>query len=428
MPSSRVNHVPAIISLIRQLQPSSILDVGVGFGKWGHLFREYTDIVAAEHDPNRYQREHWQVRIDGIEGHAPYITPMHRYLYNEIHLGDMREVIHKLGRYDVIFIGDVIEHLEKADGEAFLKACLEHASKAVIASTPGSYVEQDGVCGNPLEVHRSFWTAADFARLGRCVARVTENDILVAALLKEGVPELTIDALGHRGRRKFLGGLRAAAKPVLIKMGLRRDPARRLRKQPFVASDDYWEKRYRAGGDSGPGSYGHLAEYKAKVINEFITMHRIQSVIEFGSGDGNQLSLLRPPRYIGLDVASSALERLRQQFAGDKTKSFHLYGPGADPWASGLRAELGLSLDVIYHLVEHSVFEKYMCDLFAASERFVIVYSSNDPSSGTHPHVRDRRFSDFIDAQLPQWKLAEHLENPHRAESRSDFFIYQKRQ
>ena len=223
-----------------------------------------------------------------------------------------------------------------------------------------------------------------------------------------------------------MGGLRAAVKPLFIKLGLRRDPARHHR--PFTQSDDYWEARYREGGTSGKESYGHLAEYKAKVMNEFIAAHRIQSVIEFGSGDGNQLSLLRPPRYIGLDVASSALERLRQQFAGDKTKSFHLYGPGADPWASGLRAELGLSLDVIYHLVEHSVFEKYMCDLFAASERFVIVYSSNDPSSGTHPHVRDRRFSDFIDAQLPQWKLAEHLENPHRAESRSDFFIYQKRQ
>ena len=115
--------------------------MGVGFGKWGHLFREYTDIVAANHDPRRYQREHWQTRIDGIEGHEPYITPMHRYLYNDIHLGDMRDVIHRLGRYDVIFMGDVIERLDKADGEAFLRACLEHADKAVIASTPGSFVE-----------------------------------------------------------------------------------------------------------------------------------------------------------------------------------------------------------------------------------------------------------------------------------------------
>jgi len=44
-------HHPTVIHLIRQLKPISILDVGVGFGKWGHLFREYTDINEAENDP-----------------------------------------------------------------------------------------------------------------------------------------------------------------------------------------------------------------------------------------------------------------------------------------------------------------------------------------------------------------------------------------
>ncbi len=54
MPSSRPNTIPTVIHLVRQLKPKSILDVGVGFGKWGHLFREYTDINEAENDPARY--------------------------------------------------------------------------------------------------------------------------------------------------------------------------------------------------------------------------------------------------------------------------------------------------------------------------------------------------------------------------------------
>ena len=136
--------------------------------------------------------------------------------------------------------------------------------------------------------------------------------------------------------------------------------------------------------------------------------------------------MLRPPRYLGLDVATFAVEQLRQRFSGDSTKSFHQYGPDVDPAASGLRAELGLSLDVIYHLVEDAVFEKYLRDLFRASDRFVIIYSSNTPIDGTQRHVRHRRFSDFIDAHLSQWKLAQHIQNPHRAESHSDFFIYEK--
>src|SRR6266568_4482900 len=96
MPSSRPNTVPTVIHLVRQLQPRSILDVGVGFGKWGHLFREYTDIQEAERDPARYQRHNWQVKIDGIEGYSDYLTEMHRYLYNEIYTGDALEVMKKI--------------------------------------------------------------------------------------------------------------------------------------------------------------------------------------------------------------------------------------------------------------------------------------------------------------------------------------------
>src|ERR1051325_4584169 len=116
MPSSRPNTIPIVIHLVRQLQPKSILDIGVGFGKWGHLFREYTDINEAEKEPGRYQRRNWRVRIDGIEGHAVYLTPMHRYLYNNIYVGDAPVLIKKLPRYDLIFMGDVIEHLPKPAG------------------------------------------------------------------------------------------------------------------------------------------------------------------------------------------------------------------------------------------------------------------------------------------------------------------------
>src|SRR5881396_2107896 len=124
MPSSRPNTIPTVVHLVRQLKPKSILDVGIGFGKWGHLFREYTDILEAEHDPARYRRENWRVRIDGIEGHAAYLTEMHRYIYNTIHLGDARELVTKADRYDLIFMGDILEHLEKKDGLQLLHDAL----------------------------------------------------------------------------------------------------------------------------------------------------------------------------------------------------------------------------------------------------------------------------------------------------------------
>jgi len=36
-------------------------------------------------------------------------------------------------------------------------------------------------------------------------------------------------------------------------------------------SSDYWEKRYLNGGNSGNGSYGRLAHFKAQCINSFIS-------------------------------------------------------------------------------------------------------------------------------------------------------------
>jgi hypothetical protein len=60
-------------------------------------------------------------------------------------------------------------------------------------------------------------------------------------------------------------------------------------------SAGYWEKRYRRNGNSGSGSYGKLAEYKATVINGFVAANNIQQVMEFGCGDGNQLKQLHFP-------------------------------------------------------------------------------------------------------------------------------------
>ncbi|NIQ00794.1 MAG: hypothetical protein GWM98_10685, partial [Nitrospinaceae bacterium] len=95
----------------------------------------------------------------------------------------------------------------------------------------------------------------------------------------------------------------------------------------FPGSGNFWETRYARGGDSGHGSQGRLAQFKAEVLNRFVEQHRVESVIEFGCGDGGQLALLRFPRYIGLDVAPTAIARCRERFRADSSKSFFLYHP-----------------------------------------------------------------------------------------------------
>jgi hypothetical protein len=187
MPSSRPISIPTVIHLVRQLKPKSILDVGIGFGKWGHLFREYTDILECENDPARYERKNWQVRIDGIEGYPAYVTDMHRFIYNDIHIGNASDLIPNLPAYDLIFMGDIIEHLEKETGLQLLKHALEKARKAVIISTPRYETYQEDLCGNELERHRSFWQVRDFKHFPAAHVTTVDGSLLLAVLLKPGV-------------------------------------------------------------------------------------------------------------------------------------------------------------------------------------------------------------------------------------------------
>ncbi len=132
----------------------------------------------------------------------------------------------------------------------------------------------------------------------------------------------------------------------------------------------------------------------------------IQSVIEFGCGDGAQLTLATYPRYVGIDVAERSIFACRQRFATDASKRF--YFAGQLPSDLG-RFDLAISLDVIYHLVENEVFGAYMRSLFASAGRFVVIYSSNKIEPSEAPHVRHRPFTDWIEANEPEWRKTEHL-------------------
>lgn len=202
---------------------------------------------------------------------------------------------------------------------------------------------------------------------------------------------------------------------------------RRFFPKRFSGSAKYWERRYAQGRHSGAGSYGQFAQFKAEIINRFVVEQGITSVIEYGCGDGNQLGLLTLPDYIGFDVSPTALARCKDTFAGDLHKRFKLMRE-----YRGERAELTLSLDVIFHLVEDQAFNIYMQRLFDSAGRFVLIYSSNtDENTPTQAqHVKHHRFTDWIEHHKPNWQLILHIPNRHpftgdvNTGSRSAFYIY----
>jgi protein O-GlcNAc transferase len=198
---------------------------------------------------------------------------------------------------------------------------------------------------------------------------------------------------------------------------------------PFTHSSQYWETRYQQQGNSGAGSYNNLALFKAEIVNAFIKQHNMSSVIESGCGDGNQLTLAEYEEYIGFDISHTVINHCRTKFQNDHSKQFiHLSE------YSTQTADLTLSLDVIYHLVEDDVFEEYMRLLFTAASEFVITYSSNETNYPGAAHVKHRRFTDWIESELAtSWQQIKTIKNKYpydpentKQTSVADFFVFQK--
>lgn len=154
----------------------------------------------------------------------------------------------------------------------------------------------------------------------------------------------------------------------------------------------YWEKRYLAGGDSGAGSRAEAAVRKAAYVNNLITTLGVHSVIDWGCGDGEVAQHLTVERYVGLDVSPLAVDLCWQRAQRPGWSFLQFDGVTPPPLPP---ADLALSLDVIYHLVEDDLYRRYLALLFASAP-LVCVHSTNYEQAG-RAHVLHRRFT----ADLP---------------------------
>lgn len=198
-----------------------------------------------------------------------------------------------------------------------------------------------------------------------------------------------------------------------------------LRRAKFPGSDRYWEERYAAGGTSGPGSYGAAAKWKAQVVNDWVHELGATSVIDWGCGDGHQLTLADYPRYLGVDRSPSAVKRCISLFENDPTKSFMTYRADElhDP-AGWLRADLALSMEVIFHLTEEETYVDYMDRLFNSARAFVVICSNDESGTEEGPTERHWRFTEWVETNAPQWTLRERIEPPEDLDAMSQMYLF----
>lgn len=136
MPFSASEARPWMLERLKELNPTSLLDIGAGSGTYGKLF--------AEHFPHAY--------TIGVEIWQPYLARFDLpKLYDWVIHDDVRAI--EMPETDVIILGDVLEHMESHEAEMVWDQARRAARKAVYLSIPIIHYPQEPVYGNPYEEH-----------------------------------------------------------------------------------------------------------------------------------------------------------------------------------------------------------------------------------------------------------------------------------
>lgn len=125
-----------------------VVDVGAGDGRWGHLLK------------GKMQR------LVAIEVWGNYVEHYHlRDIYDEVFIEDAKN-FQAWGDFDVVILGDVLEHLHRVDALKLI-ATLKKTKVKVFLTVPITHCPQDGmVYDNPYETHLDQWTHEELERLG----------------------------------------------------------------------------------------------------------------------------------------------------------------------------------------------------------------------------------------------------------------------
>jgi cyclopropane fatty-acyl-phospholipid synthase-like methyltransferase len=174
MPTSFLDNIVPVVQFCINTKPKSVLDVGAGYGKMGHLIREYCD-----HYP-------WQMRIDAVEAYDPYLQRIRFGGYDNVYVTDFLDIRDELDgfRYDLVLMVDVLEHFGKLNGIRALNIARE-VGVATLVSTPRKPAAQGAEYENEYERHQSVWTEGELEAVGKW--HWFSNSVM-GVLLPEGMP------------------------------------------------------------------------------------------------------------------------------------------------------------------------------------------------------------------------------------------------
>jgi hypothetical protein len=195
MPRSLIDGKAWLSHVVPRRRPASVLDVGPGLGTYSDLLRAVTP------------RAYWSC----VEVFAPYVD---RFAladkYDLVHVADIR-VFAWPQEYDVVILGDVLEHMPLLDALDVWAAARAHA-RQVVLSIPIVDYSQGPQHGNPHEAHVHTWSHADVVRLLPGITCWRVFDRIAVYLATGGTPALR--AVTSTRRLNQAASYRADATPT----------------------------------------------------------------------------------------------------------------------------------------------------------------------------------------------------------------------
>jgi len=198
----------------------------------------------------------------------------------------------------------------------------------------------------------------------------------------------------------------------------------------------WWNEWYKGGGTSGQGSRGDLLEFKSDYINTYFRQDAIQTVFDYGCGDGWLAGNLECKNYLGMDVSAEAVMMCKKKinrpnFYFELVESNLISGNYIDLKCVdrfAIKPEAIICIDMLYHVMDNELVNKIIESIFSSSARMIVLYTipNTKMHGGRTDAINFYNNSETLNRVTKNWRLIGETEP--KGISAAGFFIWTKDQ